>query len=138
MVMACNTNAPKRNSSGNPKSTVAQQRTQQRGNGTQQDATPDQAHSYLRLRGSGARPRHPGTMAGSASGVTGLNKGVNMNRMKLFCGLLLASFAVVAVADMCMLASESTSGMNKTCVYRCNSGEKSITIKSTSPCPLSI
>jgi hypothetical protein len=77
-------------------------------------------------------------MAGSASGVTGLNKGVNMNRMKLFCGLLLASFAVVAVADMCMLASESTSGMNKTCVYRCNSGEKSITIKSTSPCPLSI
>lgn len=61
-----------------------------------------------------------------------------MNRLKVFCGLLLASVAVVAVADMCMLASESTSGMNKTCVYRCNSGSKSITIKATQLCPLSI
>ena len=58
--------------------------------------------------------------------------------MKLVLGLLaFASFAVLA-GDACMFSSESTSGDKKTCVYRCNGGEKSITIKSTSLCPLTL
>tara|TARA_B100001250_G_scaffold408026_1_gene429738 strand:- start:233 stop:487 length:255 start_codon:yes stop_codon:yes gene_type:complete len=38
----------------------------------------------------------------------------------------------------CFKKSERTSGMNKICTYRCTSGDKSITIKATQLCPLSI
>lgn len=51
--------------------------------------------------------------------------------------LALVSLPALA-ADVCMLKSESTSGMNKTCVYRCVGGEKSITISSVSLCPLTL
>lgn len=61
-----------------------------------------------------------------------------MNAIKLACGIMAAAFATTAFSYGCMLASQSTSGMNKTCVYRCPEGAKSITIKSTDICPVTI
>ena len=39
---------------------------------------------------------------------------------------------------MCFKKGERVSGLNKICTYTCTSGDKSITIKSTQLCPLSI
>ena len=58
--------------------------------------------------------------------------------IKKYLSILLFVALPVLAADGCMLQSESTSGMNKTCVYKCLSGEKSITIKATSLCPLTL
>lgn len=38
----------------------------------------------------------------------------------------------------CFKKGERVSGMNKICTYRCVSGDKSITIKRTQLCPLTI
>ena len=43
-----------------------------------------------------------------------------------------------ASSSTCFLKGERVSGMNKICTYSCVSGDKSITIKSTQLCPLSI
>ena len=46
--------------------------------------------------------------------------------------------ANVNASGTCFKKSERVSGMNKICTYSCVSGDKSITIGSTSLCPLSI
>lgn len=61
-----------------------------------------------------------------------------MKANRLTLAMLLAAVPLLATADMCMLKGENTDGMYKTCYYRCNGGEKAITIKSTSLCPLTI
>ena len=48
------------------------------------------------------------------------------------------SVVLAAASETCFFKSESTSGMNKTCVYNCVSGDASITIKSVQLCPLNI
>lgn len=57
---------------------------------------------------------------------------------RLTLALVLAVVPLLASADFCSLKGETTDGMYKTCFYRCNGGEKAITIKSTALCPLSI
>lgn len=46
--------------------------------------------------------------------------------------------ANVNASGTCFKKSERVSGMNKICTYSCVSGDKAITIGSTSLCPLSI
>lgn len=58
-----------------------------------------------------------------------------MLRLTLLAALLAP---LLTYANSCMLQSESTSGFYKTCTYQCLGGLKSITIKSTELCPLTI
>ena len=58
--------------------------------------------------------------------------------MRKLMWIAVAIVPMLAYADTCMFQSESTSGFYKTCTYRCLGGLKSITIKSTQLCPLTI
>ncbi len=60
--------------------------------------------------------------------------------MKTFlAGLSIVIFSPAFAGDAsCTLKSESTSGMNKTCVYQCLTGDRSITISAVALCPLTL
>jgi len=46
--------------------------------------------------------------------------------------------APAASAGLCFFQYETVSGLNKTCVYDCMSGQRSITISAVQLCPLTI
>ena len=45
---------------------------------------------------------------------------------------------IIRTAAMCFLKGESTSGMNKICIYDCLGSDTAITVRAIDLCPLSI
>jgi hypothetical protein len=52
--------------------------------------------------------------------------------------ILIMIFNNYSLAEICLLESEESSGLNKICYYSCPSGDAAITVNSYNLCPLSI
>jgi len=58
--------------------------------------------------------------------------------MKYIAIAIITLAASQANAYGCFFSYESTSGMNKICVYSCPTGDRAITVSSVSLCPISL